>query len=504
MARRGSPLLAFAAGAGGGYLDQTRQNKLDQERQQDRDMRQTEFDARMDEVNRGKQLRTALADATRPAMVNEKAATLDVSGKPVTYEDPGVANSDFRQARTMGQEDVQAPQQTLAVNGKSFADRPSADAAAADFNKPEARTVRMADAYRSAGMPDKAIAVEESQTKLSRDQADYAKKLKEEGVFNALRAFRAGDASGIAKNFNEGGQYKIDGTPEITREDREVPGVGTVPTYNAKIKMVGPDGQVVEKTYNSHDLSMQMMPYEKALELQRKGTDSDNKATYQGALIEAKNAALEAKKAALDAKGNGTPTREERLRYASLFSDAGRRVAETQKAISSLQKDPVFMSAARKPGSAEAGQLADLQATLKSHNEERSLYQGMLAGSQTGSAPSAPKGPGNASEAAMKDSASGDMGADPAAIRREIASTQQSLGNVKDPASKQQLTDYLADLQGQLTRVTPRLADAKPTAAGTAPAASKGPVKVGSAAERDALPKGATYIAPNGQTYIKQ
>lgn len=62
---------------------------VDEERAAERAMRQQEFDARMDEVNQARKLRTSLADAMRPASVNDNASTLDIGAKPVVYEDHG-------------------------------------------------------------------------------------------------------------------------------------------------------------------------------------------------------------------------------------------------------------------------------------------------------------------------------------------------------------------------------------------------------------------------------
>lgn len=441
MAQRGSPGLAFAVGMGGGYLNAQRQNKLDADRTEDRDMRKQEFDARMGEVNEKKQTRMGLADAARPAAVNENAATLDASGKPVVYEDAGVANSDYRQARTMGLADVKPPSSTFAVNGKSYGTRPEADTAATDYNKPEAMAKRQGDVLRQAGRPGDAMAIEQAQMKFSQEQASYVKKLQDEGVFAGVRAFRSGDAAGMTSALNQGGKFKIEGL-ELTKEDREIPGAGTVPTYNAKYRKIAPDGTVTEETRNSHDLSMQLMPYEKALELQRKGSDSDNKFTNQMGLLDIKGnqVALQgqlgaARIEAARAKGGGSVGREERLRYTSLFQDAGRRAGEAQKALTALQKDPDFARAVRRdPNGPQAQELAGLRESLKSHAEERTLYQGLLAGSQ-------------------------------------------SPGSGRAPAA-------------------PSLADAKPAASALK--------QIKSAAERDALPKGTKYIAPNGQTYVKQ
>jgi hypothetical protein len=54
------------------------------------------------------------------------------------------------------------------------------------------------------------------------------------------------------------------------------------------------------------------------------------------------------------------------------------------------------------------------------------------------------------SEQALRSKVTGDMGADPAAIAREIQAATLGLQSVKDPASVAQLREYIASLQGQL------------------------------------------------------
>lgn len=388
MANRGAQ---FIAGLGSGYLAMDRNIKQDDERAADRRMRQESHDAMMGEANDKKALRVSLADAARPVEVEEGAG--------------GAIRPETMDNRDVGlPENAELPNAGLSLGGyrvkdKAFKSKGEATTAADSQNTPDAVAKRQGQAYRLAGQPGAALDIEQKQASITAAQAKQAKLLKEEGVFDALRAFRAGDAGGLAKAFNGSGQHKLEGEPVVTREDREVPGVGTVPTYSAKLRIIGPDGKVMEKQYNSHDLSMQMMPYEKALELQRKGTNDDNKNANQAALIDAKTAALEARTAAAGTKNAGAPTREERLRYTSLFTDSGRRIQETNKAMGALQRDPVFMASARKEGSPESQQLAELQNTLKQHTEERSMYQGLLAGSQGGEgtpslADSRPKAPG--------------------------------------------------------------------------------------------------------------
>jgi hypothetical protein len=365
-------LVAFAAGLGGGYLQAKQRNQEQARIDEDRAMRKQEFDARMEELNSGKQQRISLANAAAPLKATE-----------VTDIDPNNPSAPRKTSYSLS-------------DGRVLGSKAEADAAAIDYNKPEAQTERIAAAYRTSGAPEKAMTLENAALTQKRTKEQYtqevaerARKLQEEGVFSALRSFRSGDAGGLAKAFNAGGEYKLDGDPVVTKEDREVPGIGVIPTYTAKVRIKGPDGQVQEKTYNSHDLSMQMLPYEKQLEIQRKGTDSDNKASYQSAMLDAKVKQYElagqvAEAKALKAAANGGPIgREERLRYTSLFSDAGRRMGESQRALSSLQKDPLFMMNAKKDGTPEQRQLQELQSNIKSFSDERSLYQGLLAGSQT-------------------------------------------------------------------------------------------------------------------------
>lgn len=370
-------LLAFAAGMGGGYL-QAKQRAKDEERiDEERAMRRQKFDAEMDGVNRDKNLRISLADAARPVAVQETPGTTMAPGE-------------------MGPSQTPPTLASFKVGDSNYLDRGQADAAAATENSPEAVAGRQANAYRAGGAPEKAITLENaaltqkrSQEQYTQEQHDRARKLQEEGVFSAARALRSGDGSGFINAFNSSGKYQIEGQPVISKEERDIPGIGRVPTYTAKFKMRQPDGTVTEETRNSHDLSMQLLPFEKAMELQRKGTDGDNKFTYQSGLLDAKVKSLELAGQVAEAKalraaaGGGQVGREERLRYTSLFSDAGRRLAESQKALTTLQSKASFMMNAQDPNSPEYQQLKDLRDSIKTHNEERSMYQGLLAGSQT-------------------------------------------------------------------------------------------------------------------------
>lgn len=77
-------------------------------------------------------------------------------------------------------------------------------------------------------------------------------------------------------------------------------------------------------------------------------------------------------------------SREERMRFTTLFSDAGRRLGEAQKTLSTLQKNPMYSTATA--GSAEANEIEGVRETIRSYQDERKMYQSLLAGSQTGGA----------------------------------------------------------------------------------------------------------------------
>jgi hypothetical protein len=160
--------------------------------------------------------------------------------------------------------------------------------------------------------------------------------------------------------------------------------------------MVGPDGKELTGTINSHDFSMKMLPYEKMLDVQRKGEESQSRADARAAQLEnaAKRLELqgmlnEAKILKLQAQGGSTKLdREERMRFTTLFTDAGRRMQDVSKAINTLQGDRQFMRNANKEGTPEAQQLAQLRAEKKQHEDERTLYQGLLAGDKGAKQPS--------------------------------------------------------------------------------------------------------------------
>ena len=289
--------IAFLAGLGTGYLNQTEKEK-DRERQAKID--QITFDKAdrdTEQYNKDKTDKANLAAAFKPATVNEQAATSDISGKPVLYENADVAQSDYRQARAMAENGtpeaapatINAPKPSFATAGRAYNDRASAQTGADLYNRPEAQNQRVITALGGVD-PLKALDLENQQTqrgretvKYTQEQTAHAKKLGEEGVFDGLKALSNGDSAGMVAAFNKSGEYKVVGEPVLTPVQKNVSGLGQITTYDATFNVTGPDGKTISKTVNSHDTRMGLMPFEKAYELGIKGREADSKSSLQAA-----------------------------------------------------------------------------------------------------------------------------------------------------------------------------------------------------------------------------
>lgn len=495
----------FAIGAGTGYLgaetnrrERKRQDTRDEQDKQLFDARLRNENARFDDAELERRDRNTLRTAARPIVPEEDGAGGMVRPAEMDNRDVGLP------------ENQSQPNQGLAsarykVAGKEYGSRSEADAAAAPLNTPEAAVKRYTAAQTSLGDFRGASQTRSDFEKTKREQRSLAADEMMRDISGGLVKGWGEFTDVLSKSSGDGNDYRQETDPKtgkinLLQVNRQTGAGRVIGSYDdndaGKLEAYKMVGSVIA---GKPEIAMQHIADKR--KMAREDANSAREERKVGALEKRADAAETV--ALRGGRGGDGTSKEERLRYTNLFNEAGRRIGETQKAIGTLQRDPVFMVNARKPDSPEAQQLAELKGNLKQHNDERSLYQGLLAGSQSAPGPANPTGPASAGEAGMKDSVSGDMGADPVAIQREIAATQQSLANVKDAGSRQQLTAYVADLQGQLSRAAPGLADAQrpATASATPVAAIK---KISSAAERDALPKGTKYVAPNGQTYVKQ
>jgi hypothetical protein len=160
---------------------------------------------------------------------------------------------------------------------------------------------------------------------------EKARKLQDEGVFDGLRAFRMGDADGMKAALSKSGQFQLEGDVTLTPVDREIPGLGKITTYNATFTAVGPDGKKTPRTVNSHDLSVQMMPFEKAIKAQMDARETDAKVRETEAKAGYYNSAAGAKDATA-AGGTGKALKldeDDKLR----LTTANTRVRDAEKAL---------------------------------------------------------------------------------------------------------------------------------------------------------------------------
>jgi hypothetical protein len=310
-------LLGLLGATGIGYLKKKQLDEADRQHERQDKLDEITF-ARADRekkaADREDSIRSGIAGAAKNEEVNNDAQLVTgIAAKPAVYENKDLASSDMREANRMlraapapisaqgiipqqdaapvvasanaigspvpQQEPIAAQGVSMAAvgkpmfQGKEYVDAATAQAAADGYNSPDSRNARIAQVYRANGdhlgamdLEAKAKQGQAADFTMKVAQHDYAKKLKDEGVFDAAAAMRRGDAAGVKSAFNAGGQYKIDGDVSIEPVEKDIPGIGKKLTYQATFNATGPDGQSKQVSYNSHDLGMQLMPAEKALD----------------------------------------------------------------------------------------------------------------------------------------------------------------------------------------------------------------------------------------------
>lgn len=349
-------VLAFLAGAGGGYVEGKRYE--DQKAREDRldQMAQEEHDARMQQLRVALQGNKALQDAAKPVTVNSNAALVTgISAAPTVYDDADVAASDVRQANQLAQRQMPGQQNAdgapmgpttaaasapvasatpaIAAGGQAYPDMASAQAAAASANTPQAIRARQIAALNGID-PERALTMQAADAKVQQAQQavqEQALKLKQEGVFQTVQAARAGDAQGVFDSFNKQGNLKLAAVPTVTPEVRDIPGVGKVTTYTYTGTLVNPDGTTTPFVKNSHDLSMEVMPYEKALALQEDGQKNAAEMAAWNAHANYYNAAAHERQA----KADGTIGGDKPYK---LDEDDKLRLTNSNKALTDAQK----------------------------------------------------------------------------------------------------------------------------------------------------------------------
>lgn len=221
-----SPIIAFLAGAGTGYLKQR-----DVEDQRKRDDEDQQFKKDQREVWRKQQtdadaLTQSLKQAQAPAEVVEGPLGDQSAGPPVPA------------ALTQGSTgQPAAPTFRMVAPGinKSFSSSADAQQALTDYAKPEAMNQRVVAAYRGAGLTDKALEVERNvnQGQVAKLQLDDAVQARADKAWDQGLSTAASNAESLAKYFS--------GSPIVGGNQ-----VKSVPSADGKTVQffsVGPDGQ---------------------------------------------------------------------------------------------------------------------------------------------------------------------------------------------------------------------------------------------------------------------
>jgi hypothetical protein len=368
--------IAFLAGLGQGYLGAKANGERQRKDDEDRALRNETTRLQLEQLKQQQSDQRTLREAGKPMTMAEGAGGML---KPDTMD-----NRDVGQPENADLPDQGLQQGAFNVGGKPFADRTMAGAELATQNTPEARTQRVMAAMSGID-PLKALDLEHQQTqrgrettKFSQEQQAYAKKLKDEGAIDALKALRMGDGPGMVAAFNAGGNYKIEGEPVLTQEPRNVPGVGAVPSYTATFQVRDKDGNLKPMTVNSHDTSMSLMPYEKYLDENRagkkedrEGRETDSKINLQGAMARNYDAAATA-----TTSGIGKPGKAEKAPLFERMDEIDKmQFKDLQEQRSHTQKE-ITKALASGTLDEKSPVLAQFRAQIASYNlKEQALLQ---------------------------------------------------------------------------------------------------------------------------------
>jgi hypothetical protein len=300
------------------------------------------------------------------------------------------------------------------ANNKAYSTLADANAAAAEYNKPEAVNDRIANVYRDQnplqalqyGTAAKQASLADMEMPLK--QQEIARKLRDEGALATSKAMLTGNASLVRKTFSAQGDMSLVEDPIVTKQVRDIPGVGKIDTFNYKGTLVGKDGKTEPFEVNSHDFSMSLLPYKDFIDTSRKSVASDAAIQSRSDMLDLKGKQIEmqtqlglARVEAAQAKGGSAGTREGRLIATTLLLNAERDTREAQKAKSKIQssraaamKEAAGMGQDIDPANPKGpkivpshiadldNQIADLDEQIKAGREQQKTYSGMLVDSQ--------------------------------------------------------------------------------------------------------------------------
>lgn len=373
-------------------------SRRDQERQKLLDTQNDELHrARMDEINAGRAQRISLADAAAPAQVDTGTQITDTAGSDAFTKDPDAAAMMGDMAAAKGAQPALAS--ATRVNKQVFTDPAKAGKAADEYNSADATTQRQVKALQASD-PAKALTLSNAAVTERKNRRVESEGNIERSVFGAQDPQSLTDFMSKTLTEQMGTEVRAEYVPSPDGKSW-VLGIN-VGGQRRPIGQFSNDDDGFQKAKESVFNRMGSPEALRNLEKHKSEmADKESLRKYRGALGGA--AATRA-----GASGGGNLNREERIRYTTLFNEAGRRLGEAKKTLGTLQKSALFMTQARTEGSPQAQQLQELQDSIDAYEEERTLYQGKLAGSQT------PAGKGSGGEpAAQKPAAGGGQPAQP-------------------------------------------------------------------------------------------
>lgn len=404
---------AFLIGLGEGYVDGQRRKKDEERRKKDDDWRDEQRGFERERMAKERTQQQSLADAVAPRTEIQGTA-VDTPAGLTLYKDPAQAQAAQQEAQIeqemRGGPTLAEARPAYGVTGTSVGNRITTEKPdVAALNSPDARMGRVVDATM-ATEPAKALSLQNMHLQGKKAQMDMdelmrnrRKTIESEGLIKTFQASRTGDPKAVTEAFNATGDWKIDGDLKVVPEKRKAPWGGEVETFTYTGTIKGPDGATKPVRLNSLEAMTQLIPFKDMIDIEvDKGKGASKLAdaiTLEGVRSGNNMKEIAARggqdRATVDHRrrsgADKTPlTREERMRFTTLFTESGRRMSDAQKALNTL----VTQSGRRAntPGTPEHEQATQLRESIKSYGEERSTYQSLLAESQTTPGAKAPSG----------------------------------------------------------------------------------------------------------------
>jgi hypothetical protein len=462
--------IAFLAGLGTGAMNQYDKESKQKRDDEDRALRNEAAQLQIDAAKKTVSDQKTIAQAGLPVEMVEGAGGMT---KPAAMDNRDVGLPENAELPNQGLQ-----QGGYSVAGKAFSDPMSAQAELTTQNAPEARQQRVLAAMSGID-PVKAMDMEHQQTqrgretiKFSQEQETYAKKLKDEGALDALKALRIGDGAGMTAAFNKGGEFKILGEPVLKTEQRDIPGVGTIPTFSATFQVQGKDGQPKEMTVNSHDLGMSLMPYEKWYDAQLKGSKEGREGRETDSKVKLQNAQAGYYDSAAGAKDTAANKMSDIDK--STLSSINKQRETINTAITKAQAEGSYD--ANSPGTKAL--TTKLAALSMQESQLQARYAGEDAGAGAKPDPLGVRKPAEGRPAGTSGAKAGQIDI----LNQEWNKAQSALANGKTPEEKTRAQGDLDSLSREFSNLK-----ARPPGAAAAPA---------SIAATGGLPKPAAAPAP--------